>query len=154
MFVKEIPRRSLADFPPPTPQPTPCRLWQGGATPYGHGVRRDGELMHRWVWRTANGPIPEGMKILHHCDNPPCYRLDHLFIGTQADNMRDMAHKGRVRNGDPRGERRPRAILTEADVRAIRASSESSTVLGARYGVKPGTIRKARTGKNWPEVKP
>ena len=91
-------RRSLSDYPTPTPQATPCRLWQGPIDRYGYGKRPDRELVHQWVWRTANGPIPDGMEVMHHCDQPLCYRLDHLYLGTHADNMRAMKERGRSRN--------------------------------------------------------
>lgn len=63
---------------------------------YGH-VYRDGVQWraNRYVWTMTHGPIPEGMKVLHRCDNPPCINLDHLFLGTQADNMADKMAKGR-----------------------------------------------------------
>lgn len=80
---------------------TPCREWQGARNEHGYGyLRRAGRqwLTHRWVWTLMNGPIPDGMKILHRCDNPPCFRLDHLWMGTQADNVRDMIAKGRHPN--------------------------------------------------------
>lgn len=79
---------------------TPCREWRGARTRgYGH-VRREGRdwKLHRWIWTLVNGPIPAGAQVLHRCDNPPCFRLDHLFLGTQTDNMRDMAAKGRHPN--------------------------------------------------------
>ena len=50
---------------------------------------------HRLMWEEVNGPIPEGMVLLHICDNPPCIRLDHLRLGTQAENVADMVAKGR-----------------------------------------------------------
>lgn len=93
--------RRLVDYPAPTPQPTPCRLWQGVTRHNGyveHGVRPDGKLIHRWVWEQINGPIPPGMCVLHKCDQGLCYRYDHLWLGTRADNNRDMAAKGRARN--------------------------------------------------------
>ena len=62
------------------------------------------ELAHRISWEIANGPIPKGMQVLHRCDNPSCVRPDHLFLGTQRDNMQDSIEKGRWGNvGVPRG---------------------------------------------------
>lgn len=93
-----IERRRLADHPAPTPQPTPCRLWQGTVTHGGYGYRNtQGRYtrLHRWVWEQVYGPIPPGMRVLHRCDQPACYRLDHLFIGTQGDNVQDSINKGR-----------------------------------------------------------
>ena len=93
--------RRLVDHPPPTPQETPCRLWQGPLIA-GYGNKfipgRGSVLMHRWVWEQINGPIPDGMWVLHRCDNRLCYRYDHLFLGTNADNARDMWNKGRGRS--------------------------------------------------------
>ena len=51
--------------------------------------------MHRHAWEQAYGPIPEGMCVLHRCDNPPCYNAGHLFLGSKGDNLRDMCAKGR-----------------------------------------------------------
>jgi len=56
-------------------------------------------LVHRWVWEQINGPIPEGLEVMHICDNRACYRLDHLRLGTHSDNMRDMHTKGRAGGG-------------------------------------------------------
>lgn len=85
---------------------TPCIEFQGPRTGKGYGWRRSkavvaahhGErLRHRQAWVAAHGPIPDGLCVLHHCDNPPCYRLDHLFLGTKAENWDDMRAKGRNR---------------------------------------------------------
>lgn len=76
-----------------------CVEWKGAINDRGYGqVRRDGEVayVHRIAWTMVNGPIPDGLNVLHHCDNPPCYNVDHLFLGTQADNMIDMVTKGRA----------------------------------------------------------
>jgi hypothetical protein len=85
---------------------TPCIEWTGArvASGYGHryikGTGRANaryEYVHRAAWEEANGPIPDGVFVLHRCDNPACYRLDHLFLGTAADNSADMVAKGRHR---------------------------------------------------------
>jgi hypothetical protein len=66
---------------------------------YGHldvqGITLDA---HRLVWEYTYGPIPDGLRVLHHCDNPPCCNPEHLFLGTDLDNVRDMDAKGRRRN--------------------------------------------------------
>ena len=79
-----------------------CIEWEGGRIPDGYGQRYiDGRpyLAHRWAWMEANGPIPEGMCVCHHCDNPPCINPQHLFLGTQRDNVHDMFNKSRGGHG-------------------------------------------------------
>ena len=85
-----------------------CWLWTGSKTgpgPYttgGYGTvywRGEYLLAHRVMWELANGPIPEGMHVLHRCDVRNCVRPDHLFLGTHQDNMADMARKGRAVSG-------------------------------------------------------
>ena len=55
----------------------------------------------RWIWEQVNGPIPNGLLVCHRCDNPPCVKLDHLFLGTPRDNALDMVRKRRWRDGRP-----------------------------------------------------
>ena len=78
----------------------PCIEWPGRLQTGGYGqVKRGGRhvLVHRLEWALANGPIPTGLCVLHRCDNPRCYNLAHLFLGTQGDNVRDCIAKGRRR---------------------------------------------------------
>lgn len=75
-----------------------CVEWPGTRSDKGYGqVRVDGKLeyVHRIAWEQVNGPVPEGLLVLHHCDNPPCYNEEHLFVGTNSDNVQDMLSKGR-----------------------------------------------------------
>jgi hypothetical protein len=80
-----------------------CWLWQGSITDMGYGSifgqgRR--RYAHRLMWERTFGPIPVGQCVLHHCDNPRCVNPSHLFLGTKADNTRDMWSKGR-QGGSP-----------------------------------------------------
>ena len=79
-----------------------CWEWTGNLVGAGYGrVCRDGVMLlaHRVVWEMVNGPIPGGMEVMHKCDNPPCGNPVHLTHGTNADNLADMAQKGRARGG-------------------------------------------------------
>lgn len=89
-----------------------CWLWTGAALPKGYGMlgemrgpagsrKQAHTYTHRISWELHNGPIPEGLFVCHHCDNPPCVRPEHLFLGTARDNTRDMYKKGRGRKPPP-----------------------------------------------------
>lgn len=78
-----------------------CLVWpyQLNRTGSGYGqvtISGRKEYVHRVAWELTNGPIPAGLQVLHRCDNPPCFEPDHLFLGTQADNIRDALAKGRL----------------------------------------------------------
>ena len=95
------------------PEPnTGCWLWMDCAHEFGYGLLkiggRKGPVVraHRYAWELHNGPIPRGLFVCHRCDNPPCCNPAHLFLGTNADNVRDMRRKGRGFDIPPRpGER-------------------------------------------------
>jgi hypothetical protein len=113
-------------------------------------------LEHRRAWTEANGPIPDGMFVLHHCDNRACSNVEHLFLGTQTDNMRDMLAKGRGSRVGPRGEAHGHAKLTEAQVREIRdryaAKGVTHDRLAKDYGVSSELIGLIVRRKIWKHV--
>lgn len=119
--------------PIPTHRPElgPCWVWTASLHDRGYGQLGDKNghyFSHRISWTIENGPIPDGLQILHHCDNRTCVRNDgissHLFIGTQADNIQDMCKKGRhyswFKTNKTRGEQHGHAKLTEQEVITIR----------------------------------
>lgn len=143
-----------------------CWEWTGPTLPKGYGTITSGrasghpprQLVHRVSWEMHNGPIPDGLWVLHHCDNPPCIRPDHLFLGTAADNNADMRQKGRWRGGfqkgraGRKGEDNSGTKLTNADIheiRSLRATGVTLLALGNRFGVSPSVIWKIAQGKTW-----
>ncbi len=105
---------------------------------------------HRVVWAAHNGPIPKGMVIRHSCDTPACVEIDHLLIGTQADNIRDMFERGR--NANLGGENNGQSKLTKEDVLAIRADPRSQRDIAKDYPVNNGTIGKIKTRSIWRHI--
>lgn len=125
-----------------------CHLWRAAVSEYGYGkfsiTRGRWERAHRVAWWLSTGRWPTA-SVLHRCDTPACVRVDHLFLGTNADNLGDMAAKGRA----SRGEARHNARLTEEVVRAIRASDDPVAELAQRFAVGLGTIKDVRARRTW-----
>jgi hypothetical protein len=112
------------------------------------------------AWEAVNGRVPDGLWVLHHCDNPPCVNPAHLYVGTHADNMRDMRERRRHwYHADPaniiRGERSGAAKLTEAQVRELRRLHDAGRSYGSlarEYGVSRQAVSSAITGRSWTHV--
>ena len=136
---------------------TGCWLWGGaGKPPYGYGLLLRGgrgskhDLASRVAYELLIGPIPAGLFVLHKCDVPACVNPEHLYAGTQYENVRDREVRGR--SADVRGEANPAAKLREGDVLAIRAARPRGVlfqVLAARYGVSDMAIRMAAKRQTW-----
>ena len=149
--------------------PNGCWVWTGDTV---RGPHRYGRLWtdkrpvttHRYSWQIHFGPIPDGALVCHHCDNPPCVRPDHLFLGTDRDNIHDMIRKGRAyhprgeahqfyRRGDlMRGERGPNARLKDkqvAEIRRLYATGKyTQTALAEQFGVVQSHVSKIVLGKS------
>lgn len=136
----------------PTPLDTPCVEWEGSIQKNGYGYFYvDGNrqvLAHRAAAAAVLGwEALEGRVVLHRCDNPPCVRYDHLEVGTQIDNCKDMWAKGRGRNGTRR--------LTADQVRRIRSERQSGRTdqsLADEFGVSRSNIYQITANLTWKEL--
>ncbi len=125
-----------------------CWLWIGAPSSGGYGQigNRNKRLMaHRVSWEIHFGAISDGMHVLHHCDTPCCVRPDHLFLGTQADNMADRNEKGRQSHGEGHA----CSKLTWEAVKIIRNSGAPQQELADRFGVTASTISQCKNEKSW-----
>lgn len=139
-----------------------CWEWTAALSEHGYGhfnLWRNGKTVnlkaHRVAWQIVRGPIPDGLFACHSCDNPRCVNPKHLFLGTQDDNMADMARKGRNLDHRPRvkGEGHPLHKLSSDDVAEIRrvyaAGGVTQRELGKRFGVSQARVQMIVTGKGW-----
>lgn len=138
--------------------PAGCWEWAGVRSDRGYGKLGSpgGKQIraHRWVWELLFGPIPDGMNVLHRCDNPPCCRPDHLFLGSHLDNAQDRDRKGRDRHIT--GENHPRARLSQLQAIEIRGKYSLGTYrqsdLALEYGVTQTTISHIVRGHRYKET--
>jgi len=114
------------------------------------------DYTHRAMWKEVNGPIPEGMFVLHKCDNPPCQNINHLFLGTQEDNLRDMTIKGRRRAPSQLGSKNANSKLSEDNVVRIRQLLNSGFHMRKHiaefFEVKICTVDDITIGRRWGHV--
>ncbi len=129
-----------------------CWLWTGSKNGDGYGaIGRDPQVLaHRLAWILFCGQIPRRKLVLHRCDTPACVRPDHLFLGTQKDNVRDCIEKGRraVTAGEQNGGHRLTVPQVEA-VRAARAAGVSAKALAAEHGITDREIYHIAAGTRW-----
>ena len=135
-------------------EPNLCVVWTGPRNNLGYGKVAQGDgtgrFVHRVAWARYHGPIPEDMCVLHRCDNPPCFNLDHLFLGTRRENLEDMTRKGRRSHGEGHGT----AKLTDAIMREILRSSASNMSFARRLGVSSSVIDDIKNRRTWRHVQP
>lgn len=130
-----------------------CFKWIGSVNTSGYGrIQIDGQrvLAHRAAYIVFKGEIPEGMKVLHRCDNPRCTNPEHLFLGTQLENIADMMQKNR--QYDRTGSKHGKAKLTESDVLAIRADTRSHKEIANDYGIVVGYVGNIKRRLTWKHI--
>lgn len=135
-----------------------CWEWQGALTTRGYGqvTRRaidppgpKSVSAHRLAYTLCVSPVPDGLFVLHRCDNRRCCNPEHLFLGTQRDNIRDMHAKGRGGKASVR--------LSDAEVlsaRRLRQQGQTYVAIAKRFGVEKTTVRRAITGETWKHLPP
>lgn len=135
-----------------------CWLWRGSKNANGYGQLSEtsgrekpkSHRAHRLSWELHYGAIPPGLCVLHRCDSPACVNPDHLFLGSQRENMHDMIRKGRkARVAGMVGEDNPAAKITREDAELIRSSPLSGVELARQYGLTPAMISRIRLRKAW-----
>lgn len=132
---------------------TGCVEWQGSKDRDGYGlIGVGGSLVgtHRVAWEIENGPVPDGLNVLHKCDNPSCVNPEHLFVGTQLENVKDMMEKNRL--ASRKGVRNSSAKVTEEVVKAIRSDSRPSKQIAGAYGLNRNTVWLIKSGRSWSHV--
>ncbi len=128
---------------------TGCWNWVGAlfqGTGYGQfsnkALAESPTTAHKASWVIHNGPVPDGLFVCHHCDNRKCVNPDHLYLGTNSQNMIDRSKRGYVHQ---------RALTEDAvrEMRQLRQKGWSWRKLADRYGVQMNAVRFATLGKSW-----
>lgn len=138
-----------------------CWEWLGARDDNGYGWIKvtweashpRQEKAHRVCWILTRGPIPDGQRVLHTCDNPPCVRPSHLFLGTDLDNRHDAMKKGRWT--PTRGERVGTSKLTDEDIIQIRGALSQGvrqSDLALKFGVTQSAISNISRRKRWTHI--
>lgn len=128
-----------------------CWIWMGSLQVRGYGEiisNKRKHYAHRASYEAFVGEIPKGMYVCHACDNLACVNPNHLFLGTQKQNLQDMASKGR----STWGEKNPKAKLTECEVKVIKqafANGKKDSELASQFNVARQTINNIRNNKLW-----
>lgn len=130
-----------------------CIEWPGHRNRHGYGIitRHEREYFaHRIEWMNHHGTIPDGLCVCHRCDNPPCVNIEHLWLGTLADNNRDKLEKGRARSGI-NNKITPSEV---AEIRRLRAEGMKLREIAALYPICLGQVHRIVRGHRWSTVPP
>jgi hypothetical protein len=127
-----------------------CIVWGGSKTKTGYGTityKHKKFYTHRAMWKAKYGAIPEGLDVLHKCDNPPCINPEHLFLGTQAINMLDRDLKGRHKCGGGK--------MTTEKIYSLRKKYNAGAKqidLAKEYDLHPRTVHKIVNYQTWKTI--
>ena len=136
-----------------------CWEWDGTKNKSGYGtihcrkLKQRCNLAHRFSWQFHNGEIPYDLCVLHKCDNRGCVNPSHLFLGTQADNIKDMMEKKRDRH--PAKEKHHIAKINGEIVKQMKIMRSNGAIykdIGEAFGIHLATARSAIIGKTWREA--
>ena len=132
-----------------------CHWWTAYTDSKGYGTFRgksEKQRAHRVAYELYNGPIPKGLLVLHKCDNPSCVNPVHLFLGTQADNMKDMCDKGR--QNKTKGEHANGSKLTDIEVRKIKKFKKtiSYVEMAKIFGTSKSHLHRILTNQSWEHI--
>lgn len=130
-----------------------CWLWNATRDGGGYGRMKVGGSFvrtHRLSYELHVGAIPHGMCVCHRCDVPACVNPEHLFVGTQLDNIKDRCEKGRTaKHGKAHGIGHYKAKLTAADAFAIRDDARTQDAIAAAYGIAQAQVWRIKHGRHW-----
>jgi hypothetical protein len=135
-----------------------CWIWVGNRRPNGYGIIQQGGKgsstlsAHRLSYEMHKGLIPDGLVVMHSCDNPACVNPDHLTVGTYKQNTADMIAKGRKRTVAPKGTGNGKAKLNDELVRYIRTSQKNAASIARELKLSENCIRGVRSGRTWSHV--
>lgn len=128
-----------------------CWVWMGAITSRGYGqLQKNNKKIyaHRASYMAFKGDIPDGMYVCHTCDNVSCVNPDHLFLGSQKDNMQDMKNKGRSTFGEKNGQ----AKLTPLQILQIKAMKKTQQKIADCFGISRQLVGYIKSGKRWGHV--
>lgn len=131
-----------------------CWIWDGSLSRgqrgqmQWKGLRKSAPI---WAYELYRGSIPDGLLVCHRCDNPACVNPDHLFLGTQSENIRDAVQKGRwvqagkhFKENPPKGEKHARHKLTDLEVRRIREDPRTGRLIAEDFGITQSYVSKLK----------
>ena len=137
-----------------------CWIWQGGKTNFGYGTIGIGnnktELVHRLAYKFWDGEVSSDLFVCHHCDQPLCVNPNHLFLGTNQDNIDDKMYKGRAYTGVHKGELNVRSSLTDKQVKELKYDlfkrNMKQVDLCEKFGVSRDVVSSIFRGRTWTHI--